>query len=111
MRDVIPKQDGSGLILCNLLKYILKFGIHTFQYNDFYNCVQNFKIKLLLYRTLISHGITPKRVTIGGDQHLRDLARGSTSSELRRDVTALASRLQHCVRFNRPGNSTQNLPH
>ena len=30
--------------------------------------------------------------------------------QLRRNVAAVASRWQHCVRFDRPGKQTQNLP-
>ena len=41
-----------------------------------------------------------------GEVHFRGSARGWTT-QLRKNVTAVASRWRHCVRFDRPGDRTQ----
>ena len=50
-----------------------------------------------------TRGITPKRVTSGG-AHLRGLAPGL---QLRRNVTAVASRWRHCADLTGPGIEPQ----
>ena len=51
---------------------------------------------------------TPKHVTSLRNLSPRHCACGQHSS-FRRNVAAVASRRQHCVRFNRPENWTSNL--
>ena len=59
----------------------------------------NFKSNLHYIR-----GITPKRVTSDG-AHLRGLAPGQRSSE------EMTQQRRHCVRFDRRGIQTPDLPH
>ena len=67
-----------------------------------FNTLLTNQIKSSLY----SRSITPKRVTSGGA-----ITRLSAWAVLPRNVAAVARCWRHCVRFDRPGIPTPNLPH
>ena len=64
------------------------------------------KKKRSLYYT---RGIAPKRVA-SGVSHLRGVAPGRHSLKLQKNVAAVVSCWQHCIRFNRPRNRIPDLP-